>query len=176
MALEVWWRRCICDAETIHTEFSPCSTGADWTEVGATVFLRAANDGRGNLVGTGRPCVRSSPSVRADEFPECLPYGWSRLVVRSRILELLFLVIADADDDDARPELRDTVVARIEEFYVNTIIEGSDGVEDVPAVVVKLRVEEAPDILQHHGAWADFADESDGFGEQVAFVGFTKLF
>ena len=53
--MEVWWRGRIGDTETVNAEFGPCAAGSDWTEVGAAVFLRAAHDSRGNLVGTSRP-------------------------------------------------------------------------------------------------------------------------
>ena len=44
------------------------------------------------------------------------------------------------------------------------------------SVIRKNRIENTPDIFQHHRARPDFIHQTDGLWKQVALIGLAKLF
>ena len=78
--------------------------------------------------------------------------------------------LLDADEDGAGAELRDAVVARLHEPPPRLEPEPVQAIEDLLAIAVELRREDAAHVLDHDGARTTFGSEAERLGEEVALV------
>src|SRR5687767_1172778 len=93
-----------------------------------------------------------------------------RLLLADGPLEMLPQLLAHRHEDDARPELRDAEVGRVEQPEVGLVALLLKRALEAAAEVLEDRVEDATHVLDHHGARLAFVDDPERLREQVAFV------
>lgn len=168
-------RRLVGNTKSVNTKFIPRPPCPCRPKIRPAVLLAPTHDSRGNFVCSCNPSIKAFPSIRSHQFPQCLSNGRCGPAIRLGITERTFLILAYADDNDARANLRNTKIVRLKKFDVHAISKAPYRIQNAVPVCVKLRVKKSAHVFQHNGARADLRYEPYRLREQIPFVVFSKL-
>jgi hypothetical protein len=133
------------------------------------VFLGASNDCRSNAVGASAPRRRSFPAVRSNQVGENIAHHAPGLL-GFRPAEELHVLFAKSDQDEPWPELRDAIVASVENATFDLVSEPAESCNQCCAVALELFRSKSGNVFEHHGSRLNLSSETQGFGKQIAVI------
>src|SRR5262249_26113905 len=153
----------------------PSGTGAGGTEVRSAVLLAAAHDRRCDRARAGRPGGCTGPRLRGHQVADRLADCWRRGRYRLRPLERARPGLADGAKREPRGQLRNAMIAGVDQVPPRLVAERLEPGEDLGAVAAEPGGCQAANVLHQHRARADLLGQAQSLGEQVPVVAGPEL-
>jgi hypothetical protein len=139
------------------------------------MLFRAADQSWRDAARLLAPTIRAAPAVGFHQWVQQFTHSGRLGLQRIRPGKMLRQILADADEHHARAELGHAVIRRVQQPPTRRVTQLAKLLFDFRPIIAEHRVEQPPHIFQHHRLRANFIDQAQSFGKQIALVIGAKL-
>lgn len=164
----------ISESATVDVKQPPSLARSCRPKIRSAMQLRSANQSRGNRIRSASPGERAPPPTGRHQIAQRLPDRDSGLLWM-RPHEVLGVLRFQSNQDESRPQLRNTKVGRVEYLPLWNVSKALEAQRQLRPIALKLRGRQPRNILKHHGARLAFLDQPQSRRKQVTVIVASEL-